>query len=364
MRKIFADELAEHLGLVDQFHSKWYSKFKYRFAGLVFVLIVAGMAHVYIAYKWTQPTTFDEKNEFLQLVSTIATGAVVISGVYLTFHSVRTSQANTRLTSLTVKNATEQLQIDRDTKIAELFYKASEQLGDKDSPQRRVAGLYSLQKLSKDHENDYYQQCIDVVIAFVQASFRAGPVIGHLPQNFVAPTDLSVAVSILCQRQHCYMDGEDEPLRFVGVDFRGVEFRDGDFCGANFIGCDFTGSKLITSRFSGCLFYDCAFYAPSWLTTDFRGTTFVRGTYTNLDVQYSVDAPRFRTEATLHARDPHNPPKGQLSYRLQREWDHTKFGRQLLENLDINLSDLQKYVDDAIFIDERTFYDWESLDQL
>src|SRR3712207_3611902 len=117
-------------------------------AGAILVALL-----VTVAVVPPRPPTLAERQDALTTVAPLV-GAVVL-GLNLVF------------TGRTVENPRRALDHAQENQKAERFFKASEQLGDKDSEDVRIAALYSLERLANDSP-DYYNQVIWVICAFVR----------------------------------------------------------------------------------------------------------------------------------------------------------------------------------------------------
>lgn len=316
------------------------TEIRIRFVGVSLLLFFVASGGLIAAYIWSDPKTFSQKNEFMKLVAQVATGFVLLSGLYLTYRSVRLSQRNIELTQDSVNNAGEQLRIDRDTKVAELFFKASEQISDSQNSHRRVSGIYTLGRISRQHP-DYYQQCMDVIVTFVNHSHSLNLDIdffGPNPNVFAfsgrsgkAPVDLQAAVDVLCTRGNHYSGGEEFPIDFFGVDFSHVRFRNGDFSASRFNYCSFEHSWLYKTRFNYSVFADCVFDEFHWDRPDFRNATFRNCRCDGINLDSDLGAlPAFRVPKLFRIRS----SKGNLWQRGLAEEQPVYRMSELLEGIE------------------------------
>lgn len=283
------------------------------FGVCLLILGVAAFVFLRLSHGWLSPDDFEQKKEYLTLVTQVITGVAVVSGLTLTYLSVRTSQKNTALTAKTVVNATRQLENDRETKVAELFYMSSEQLGDPNMT-RRIAGLFSLERISitSDH---YYQQCIEVVCAFIRLRSEE-----TAEQGFVdnAPEDLKVAVTVLSRRRHCYADGETNRLNLRGAYLKGMDISFADFALADFTGATFDHARLHLCNLERAMLRNTSFIATVLINANLRGSVVTDANFSRVNLLYSNTPANFRRNPLK--REPIDPDNPDV-FRFVRNWE-------------------------------------------
>ncbi len=103
--------------------------------------------------RFINPSSAEEKKDFIQLIFQAVGGVLVILGVYVTWQEFKTSRA-------TLANSQETLRTTQQGQITDRFTRAIEQLGKSDDPTGktnnlaiRLGGIYSLSGLRKIHGN-------------------------------------------------------------------------------------------------------------------------------------------------------------------------------------------------------------------
>jgi hypothetical protein len=218
-----------------------------------------------VVFAVLSPQGFEQRREAITIVATIAGAMALFMNLFFT--------------SRTVENSRRTLEHSQDSQKAERFFRASEQLGNRDSEDVRIAALFSLERLAKDSD-DYYDQVIQVVCSFVRrrsGDFQASvecidewnekelPVWernedGHLfePRDAIdfprTSHDIETAMRLLQRRRKRFGVDEDRGLDLRGANLSGLEFRRADFQGANF-----EDSLLINTKFMQCNLAHCLF---------------------------------------------------------------------------------------------------------
>lgn len=197
-----------------------------------------------------------------------------------------------RYTRQSVENQTVQLKADSRSRIDELFYKASEQISG-DNGGRKIAGLYTLERIANDEAIDMYHQCIETICAFMRSESETLTMPEPLDKEARVPEYLSVGWQILGRRRNVFGDGESEPLDLSGVKAVGVTIERGDFCGANLTQVDFRNARLDSSRFASARFDGSQFDRCTWKDSDFSGCIFFKPPAGASPI-YFPDPPNFR----------------------------------------------------------------------
>lgn len=219
---------------------------------------------------FSQVGDMNHRIEWFKALGAIGTPVMVAFGLWFTKEALEVNRGMLQQTRKTVDNATSQLEIERQSKTSDLFFRASEQLGDDKSDSQRIAALYMLERISQTYP-DYYLQTIQVICAFVRnrSDSRASTMSPALKNfsNYRTSDELTVAAEILGRRKHRYLEGEDIQLDLSGADFSGVTFKEVDFEGANFKDATFINAVVHGSNFSFCDFNGSNMRGSNWLDT-------------------------------------------------------------------------------------------------
>jgi len=144
---------------------------------------------------------------------------------------------------LTVEN----MRKEDESHVNELFEQAVQGLNS-DNLSARVKALYALERLLEKAFDKPYWQIIEVINTYLQEQLDGAN--GLLFKEW--PKDLSLALSILLERQKSYQKlpgGVRESIVLKGVDLRGLSFHKANFRGAKLIDVRLNNAQLKASDF-------------------------------------------------------------------------------------------------------------------
>jgi Pentapeptide repeats (8 copies) len=128
---------------------------------IAFACLVAFLAWIYVA-----PATTAEKKDFLQLITQIFGGIVLLVSLIFTWWNLNLTQ---RAANQNLENAHETLKVTQEGQVTDRFLRAVEQLGNKDKIELRLGAIYSLERISRTSEVDYWP-IIELVCAFLRSN--------------------------------------------------------------------------------------------------------------------------------------------------------------------------------------------------
>jgi Pentapeptide repeats (8 copies) len=230
-------------------------------------------------------------------------GTALLIGLYFTYQNLRATQRNVEIAE--EKQVTERKTAEANLKLAEAkqvterFSKAVEMLGNEDSLHVRLGGIYALERIARDSDDDYWQ-VMEVLTAFVRSESpwppkqtsegsleekapqpvevqqpveESSPVVegetnqGAEPQTALSErkqrfqeeqafraalpilrTDLQAVMTVIGRRKHRYEEGETQRLDLRSTDLRKLQARE-----ANLTGFDLSGAHLEGADLSSAL---------------------------------------------------------------------------------------------------------------
>ncbi len=142
-----------------------------------------------------------ETKDFLQLRSNALTGvaqalggAILLTGLFFTWRSVRATEAGIRATQ---ESTAKSLAIAQEGQITERFTRAIEQLGNKESLSTRLGGIYALERIATDSERDHWP-VMEILTTYIRENAawkeQANELAEPLPQEEAAWTVPAVPV--------------------------------------------------------------------------------------------------------------------------------------------------------------------------
>jgi hypothetical protein len=205
-------------------------------AAIVFVL-AAGAALIYLpekavpkeAYWIDTKSIFDMKNEARRTIAYIIGGLLAVTGIILTFRRIRALER--------------QVQIAQEGQITERWTRAIEQLGS-DKVAIRFGGIYALERIAKDSDNDYWP-----IMETLTAVVRAAP--WREPSVVSLYMDIQAILTVLGRRKYHFGQGENQPLDLRGTDLRGADLREAHLGGAWLMGAHLERARLEGAHLEG-----------------------------------------------------------------------------------------------------------------
>lgn len=164
-------------------------------------------------------------------------------------------------TSQSLGATRDQLALSEQGQIADRFTKAVGQLGDKDSVDVRLGGIYALERIARDSPRDH-STVMEVLSAFVREHAPVATCVTPKP-GFGPPTDVQAVLTVLHRR-----DGSRDPdplnlaesclsgAALAGGQLAKTIFLQSDLSHANLVGVDFTGAHFGGAKLASATFFD------------------------------------------------------------------------------------------------------------
>lgn len=212
--------------------------------------------------KYVKPTSAEEKTNFVQLIFQVLAGAVVILGVYFTWHEYRTSRE-------TLRNSQQGQITDRFTRAIDQLGKSDEVPGKNNNLSIRLGGIYSLERIARDSleadpsndkskgKNDHWV-IVEILTTYIVTNSQWTLEKEKETVMKPLPPDIQAILTVLGRRPLEYNQGEIQRLYLRGVDLRGANLNDGKLNGA-----DFQGSHLDEAQLKGTHLNDAVLYGVS-----------------------------------------------------------------------------------------------------
>ncbi|MGB8276284.1 MAG: pentapeptide repeat-containing protein, partial [Alphaproteobacteria bacterium] len=135
----------------------------------------------------------------------------------------------------------EQARIAQEAHFTDLFTKAIEQLGNKESMELRLGAIYALERIAKNSAVDH-GPIMEILTAYV----REKPRLGNVEHTPAPGPDVQAVITALARRNVKFEKG-NQLIDLHGADLRGVNF--GGSAWGSFFGADFSDANLERARF-------------------------------------------------------------------------------------------------------------------
>jgi hypothetical protein len=225
-------------------------------AAIVLACLLAFLAWVYIG-----PTTTAEKKDFLQLITQILGGLVLLVSLIFTWWNLSLTQ---RAANQNLENARETLRVTQEGQVTDRFLRAVDQLGNKDKIELRLGAIYSLERILRTSETDYWP-VIELICAFLRSNAAvsektAGGAAPKRSSPIEAKTgdreDIQAAITMIGRRQAAAEKDEPNNLYLASVDLSNLHLEQVNLAGAVLWSSSFEGSvlwkaNLRNARFTG-----------------------------------------------------------------------------------------------------------------
>lgn len=188
----------------------------------VLVIVLLALLDSYIA-----PSGADQKKDVIATLAQILAGTALLSGLYFTW---RAQQLTQRGQEENQRNTQEQLRLIREGQITERFTKAIDQLGNETRTEIRLGGIYALERIAKESEEDYWP-IMEILTEYVRGLSPVAP-------PHVHPVAQAI-MTVIKRRSHYYGHGESERLdlhgaaSLPGTNLDGAHLRKADLEGAD-----------------------------------------------------------------------------------------------------------------------------------
>jgi len=167
------------------------------------------------------------ENTARQTLAQILGGSLILAGLYFTAAT---------------------LELNREVQRAARFTKAIDQLGD-DKRQIRLGGIYTLEQISKEPDEQSYRTIMDILTDYIRANASWSPEkedaqIRATTERLTPAPDIQAILGVLRRRGKIYNRGESLPLNLRETDLRGADLAEIHLEGADLRGVRLTGANL------------------------------------------------------------------------------------------------------------------------
>jgi hypothetical protein len=231
---------------------------------LIVLLIVWGVPKLYVSNL--KDISFNQKkeklrieNESRQTLAQIIGGIIILGGLFFTYSTYR---LNTKQLEL----GTNQQKLNEEGQITDRFTKAVELIGSQEV-EVRTAGLYALERISKDSQKDYWT-IMEIVSAFVREKSHNFGVVNQASdsgqrsqstssknrQRENVASDIKAALTILGTRNGLDPVGKKINLKkanLQNIDLSDLNFSNTDFSDADLSDAILSETKLINAVLVG-----------------------------------------------------------------------------------------------------------------
>jgi len=259
----------------EQGQEKWYERIRYQillFIGgiALFVLVGGWILDWYIA-----PQTSAQKQDLVQALGLITAGVAGAVGIFFTWRGQRLTQESLEDTR---KNTQENLRITREGQITERFTQAIDQLGKVEDGKKlieiRVGGIYALERIAKESEEDYWP-IMEILTAYVRQNAPLPPEAGEertedatdeqramegsggnaeTTEPSGPDPDIQAIMTILRRRKGYYEHGEPERLNLSETNLSGANLPEANLSRADLSGANLRKANLFFANLSGAIF--------------------------------------------------------------------------------------------------------------
>jgi pentapeptide repeat protein len=205
------------------------------------LLILAGL----LAWLYIRPSTVSERKDFIQLIIQLAGGAALLVGLIFSWRNLRLTQETT-LHNL--KNSQETLRLAQESRIAERFSKAIEQIGS-DKLEVRMGSIYSLEQIAKGSEADHWP-IMEILTAYVRERAPATPVMKRQEAELIVAPDIQAVLTVLGRRTIEY-EKEYQRLELSNTYLYGAKLNHAHLERANVSGTCLERAELISAHLEG-----------------------------------------------------------------------------------------------------------------
>lgn len=194
----------------------------------------------------------DLENQYRATLAQILGGIAVGIGIYFAWGNLTTA---------------------REGQITERFTRAVDQLGS-EKIGIRLGGIYSLERVSKESEKDYWS-IMEILTAFVRENspntgIENRDVHGILKQKKVS-LDIQAILSVIRRRNNPFNVGEFNSLNLSSSYLGWADLRNINLAGANLQWTDFYGSGLQWANFERAILEEVIFEDANLKRTNFQG---------------------------------------------------------------------------------------------
>ena len=204
------------------------------------------------------------------------TALATVGALY--FNTNQTSQA-LQATRDQVGLSEHQVRLSEQGQLTDRFSKAVEQLGNKDSLEVRLGGIYALERIARDSARDH-PTVMEVLSAYVRE---------HAPRTTctsTAPsarptTDVQAILTVIGRR---YTNRDRDPLALNNTCLRDVNLSGADLSGANLFRATLFGADLTDATLTGANLTDANLFRADLTGANLTGANLINANLTGADL--------------------------------------------------------------------------------
>ena len=164
-------------------------------------------------------------------------GIALLTGVYFTGRTYFSNR----------ESALRQFELDRQGQVTERFTKAIDQLGNRESLDVRLGGIYALERIAQESERDHWP-IVEVLTAFVREApsrRKAGDETAEgTDSTKKLDADVQAAIAVLGRRTVDF-ERSDQHLDLKRAELASADLTEADLAGANLKGANLAGALLL-----------------------------------------------------------------------------------------------------------------------
>jgi len=227
----------------------------------VWVIIAAALviscALAFLAWVYVRPITPSDKKDLLQVIAQIFGGATLLASLLVTWWNLNQTQ---QVANENLKNARETLKVTQEGQVTDRFLRAVEQLGNKDRTELRLGAIYSLERISRTSEADYWP-IIELICAFLRSNAPVSDTTEsptHRAKHSILASeaahrgeDIQAAITMIGRRRNPSRGDEPVALYLASVDLSDLHLEQANLAGAVLWSTSFKGAVLAQADLRG-----------------------------------------------------------------------------------------------------------------
>jgi uncharacterized protein YjbI with pentapeptide repeats len=222
-----------------------------------------------------QEKVFNFEKDRLDLETKIMTGFVQLLGGIFVALTAYVAWQNLQATRKNVEIAEDNLRTSEAKQLTERFTSAVNQLGSdgEDKITIRLGGIYALERIAKDSENDHWT-IMEVITAFVREKSLSlkQEYLSQINEQLRQPQDIQAILTVLKRRnlnkdKDGVLDLKKTNLRYAdlsGINFSGANLEDTDLRDTDLSDTDFSEANLRGARLKGAKRNDKTKFDAAW----------------------------------------------------------------------------------------------------
>jgi uncharacterized protein YjbI with pentapeptide repeats len=182
------------------------------------------------------------------------------------------------------------LTILREKQITELLGKAIEHIGNAESLEIRLGGIYTLERIARD-SNKYFWQVIEILVAYIKERrsiisniCKIDSDSSTLVREQFLPQDVQAALKVIARRM-VSQDPHNFEIDLSLCSFNNICLTEARFNRVNFSGTSFKDSDLSSSRFLYSILSNSNFSSANLSSTNFRYATLANAIFYNANLE-------------------------------------------------------------------------------